>query len=205
MKFTRKISLPISLLVHFLTSISTKTKPQIFEVPFFPPLISTYIITWLLLWSINFGDYSLRSNFSLLVWPDFRLSRCILSSRAHFISNCWLWVRFHASVLILCLSLDMLAKLFFFDKNTIIGMFIALKNKKDIMSKSLNVLSYIGRRKLCPETIMKIKTKRIQDIVVDFKGISTFSLTMLWSLQWVLQTPHISLRNWFSARYVELM
>ena len=77
----------------------------------------------------------------LSVCPDFRLSSCILSSRAHFISHCWLWVRFHASVLSLCLSLDMLAKLFFFDKNTIIGMFIAVKNKKVIVSKSLNVLS----------------------------------------------------------------
>ena len=66
-KFTRKIILPISLLVHFQTSISTKTNPQILEIPFLPPLISTYIITWLLLWSIIFEDYILGGKFSLLV------------------------------------------------------------------------------------------------------------------------------------------
>ena len=76
----------------------------------------------------------------------------------------------------------MLAKLFFFDKNTIIGMSIAVKNKEDIVSKSVHVQRK-HPRKLCPDTIIKIKAKRIQDIVVDFKGISTFSSTIHWSLQ----------------------
>ena len=90
-------------------------------------------------------------------------------------------------------------------------MFKALKKNEANMSESsklstLIVLLYNGRTKYCSESnIMKSKAKRIQEVDVDFKGISTFSLTIFWSLQWVLQTPHISLRNWFSARCVELM
>ena len=56
----------------------------------------------------------------------------------------------------------------------------------------------------CSENnIMKSKAKRIQEVDVDFKGISTFSPTIHWSLQWALQTLHLSLRKLFSSWYVE--
>ena len=54
-----------------------------------------------------------------------------LLSIAHFISHCWLWVRFHASELVLCLAAAMFSKLFFLDKHTISGMFtVTIKNNK---------------------------------------------------------------------------
>ena len=105
----------------------------------------------------------------------------ILSSRAHFISHCWLRVWFHPSVLFLCLAVAMFAKLFLFDKHTIIGMFIVVKNNHN----SIETLVIEIRRK-------QENTKRIQEMAVDFKGISTFCTTILWSLQWVWQTLHIS-------------
>jgi hypothetical protein len=40
-----------------------------------------------------------------------------------------------------------------------------------------------------------VEAKRIQEIAVDFKGMSTFCTTILLSLQWVWQILHISLRE----------
>ena len=69
---------------------------------------------------------------------------------------------------------------------------------------TLIVLLYNGRTKYCSESnIMKSKAKRIQEVDVDFKGISTFSSTIRWSLQWLLQILHFSLRQLFSSWYVE--
>ena len=42
---------------------------------------------------------------------------------------------------------------------------------------------------------MQIKAMRIKEIDVDFRGMSIFSLTVLWSLQWLLQTLHLFLRK----------
>ena len=86
-------------------------------------------------------------------------------------------------------------------------MFKALKKNEANMSESsklstLIVLLYNGRMKYCSESnIMKSKAKRIQELDVDFKGISTFSSTIHWSLQWVLQILHLSLRQLFSSWY----
>ena len=88
-------------------------------------------------------------------------------------------------------------------------MFKALKKNEANMSESsklstLIVLLYNGRMKYCSESnIMKSKAKRIQEVDVDFKGISTFSSTIRWSLQWLLQILHFSLRQLFSSWYVE--
>ena len=85
----------------------------------------------------------------------------------------------------------MFAKLFFVDKHTIIGIFTAVKNNHTNI-KILNIkygLLFIEIRE------KQVITKRIQEIAVDFKGMSTFSTIILSSLQWVWQIWHISLRE----------
>ena len=84
----------------------------------------------------------------------------------------------------------MFAKLFLVDKHTIIGIFTAVKNNHTNI-KILNIkygLLFIDIRE------KQVITKRIQEIAVDFKGISTFSTAILSSLQWALQTLHLFLR-----------
>ena len=61
---------------------------------------------------------------------------------------------------------------------------------------------YIGRAKswieINVQTKEYIEAKRIQEIAVDFKGMSTF-LTIHWCLQWVWQIMHTLLNELFSA------
>jgi hypothetical protein len=77
----------------------------------------------------------------------------------------------------------MFARLFLVDKHTIIGMCTVVKNNHTCKEILIIEISKI------------IKAKRIQEIAVDFKGISTFCTTILSSLQWVLQILHLSLRE----------
>ena len=85
----------------------------------------------------------------------------------------------------------MFAKLFLVDKHTIIGIFTAVKNNHTNI-KILNIkygLLFIEIRE------KQVITKRIQEIAVDFKGMSTFCVTIHWYWQWVRQILHISLRE----------
>ena len=62
---------------------------------------------------------------------------------------------------------------------------------------------YNGRAKswieINVQTKELIEAKRIQEIAVDFKGMSTFCFTIHWFLQWVWQILHVSLSEGFSA------
>ena len=85
----------------------------------------------------------------------------------------------------------MFAKLFLVDKNTIIGILTVVKNNHTNI-KILNIKYGLLFIEIREEQVI---TKRIQEIAVDFKGISTFCTTILSSLQWVLQTLHLFLRE----------
>ena len=58
---------------------------------------------------------------------------------------------------------------------------------------------YNGRAKswieINVQTKELIEAKRIQEIAVDFKGMSTFCLNIHWFWQWVWQILHTSLRE----------
>ena len=73
-------------------------------------------------------------------------------------------------------------------------MFTVVKNNKKQINK-IEIeyeLSFVEFRQI---RIKQENTKRIQEVAVDFKGISTFCATILSSLQWVWQILHISLRE----------
>jgi hypothetical protein len=58
---------------------------------------------------------------------------------------------------------------------------------------------YNGRAKswieINVQTKELIEAKRIQEIAVDFKGMSIFCITIHWFWQWVWQILHVSLRE----------
>ena len=62
---------------------------------------------------------------------------------------------------------------------------------------------YNGRAKswieINVQTKEYIEAKRIQEMAVDFKGMSTFCLQIHWCLQWVWQIMHTLLKELFSA------
>ena len=89
----------------------------------------------------------------------------------------------------------MFVKLLLFDKNTIIGMFTVVKNNHTIIEVLIDKYELLYN-----EMYPHIKENiGIQEIGVDFKGISTFCTTILSSLQWVWQILHISLKEQYSA------